>query len=97
MTGLMVIIRVEAELPKGNLNCAISKEEKMKTLKLAILGVLAAGSSFAGTVAYVAPEVVAIEEPARMGGSGAWIIPLVLIAFLAFAFTQGNDEEVIID
>jgi len=60
----------------------------MKALKLAALGVVAAGSAIAGTVTFVAPEVVAIEEPARMGGSGAWIIPLVIIAVLALAFSQ---------
>lgn len=36
-------------------------------------------AAFAGNVTYVAPEVVAIEEPARMGGSGAWLIPLVVV------------------
>jgi len=65
----------------------------MKALKLAALGVLAAGTAVAGTVTFVAPEVVAIEEPARMGGSGAWLIPLVIVAVLALALTSddGND------
>lgn len=62
----------------------------MKALKLAALGVVAAGSAIAGTVTFVAPEVVAIEEPARMGGSGAWLIPLVIIAVLALALTSDN-------
>jgi len=65
----------------------------MKALKLAVLGVVAAGSAFAGTVTFVAPEVVAIEEPARMGGSGAWIIPLVIVAVLALALTQDNGNN----
>jgi hypothetical protein len=60
----------------------------MKALKLAALGVVAAGSAIAGTVTFVAPEVIAIEEPTRMGGSGAWLIPLVIVAVLALALTQ---------
>jgi len=61
----------------------------MKTLKLAALGVVASASTaFAGTVTFVAPAVVAIEEPARMGGSGAWLIPLVIVAVLALALTK---------
>jgi len=62
----------------------------MKALKLAALGVLAAGTAVAGTVTFVAPEVVAIEEPARMGGSGAWLIPLVIVAVLALALTSDD-------
>ncbi len=64
----------------------------MKALKLAALGVMAAGSSIAGTVTFVAPEVVAIEEPARMGGSGAWIIPLVIVAVLALALSNRDNN-----
>ena len=66
----------------------------MKALKLAALGVIAAGSAVAGTVTFVAPEVVAIEEPAMMGGSGAWLIPLVIIAVLALALTQSDSSNV---
>ncbi len=65
----------------------------MKALKLAALGVIAAGSAVAGTVTFVAPEVVAIEEPAMMGGSGAWLIPLVIIAVLALALTQSDSSN----
>ena len=65
----------------------------MKALKLAALGVLAAGTAIAGTVTFVAPEVVAIEEPARMGGSGAWLIPLVIVAVLALALTQNDGNN----
>jgi len=62
----------------------------MKSLKLALLGMLAAGTAFAGNVVYVAPEVVAIEEPMR-AGIGAWLIPLAIIAIVALALT-GNDD-----
>ena len=61
----------------------------MKMLKLAALGfVSTASTALAGSVTYVAPAAVAIEEPARMGGSGAWIIPLVIVAVLALALSK---------
>ncbi len=60
----------------------------MKKIIAVSAALLSATSAFAGTVAYVAPEVVAIEEPARMGGSGGWIIPLVIIAVLALALSE---------
>ena len=65
----------------------------MKKVILAAIATLSAGAALAGSVAYVAPEVVAIEEPSRMGGSGAWLIPLVIVAVLALALTQNGDEE----
>ena len=61
----------------------------MKALKLAALGVFAStGAALAGSVTFVAPAAVAIEQPARMGGSGAWIIPLVIVAVLALALSK---------
>ena len=62
---------------------------------LTAVGVLFTSASVAtsGAVTYVAPEVVMIEEPARMGGSGAWLIPLVIVAVLALALTQDNNNE----
>lgn len=54
---------------------------------------LSASAAFAGNVTYVAPEVVAIEEPARMGGSGAWLIPLVIIAVLALALSSNEQLD----
>ncbi|NOR60988.1 MAG: hypothetical protein GQ535_00645 [Rhodobacteraceae bacterium] len=62
----------------------------MKALKLAALGLVAAQSAFAGAVTFVAPEVVAIEEPTRMGSSGAWIIPLIIAAVILLAVTQSD-------
>ena len=67
-----------------------------KLLISASVLIASATAALAGAVTYVAPEVVAIEEPARMGGSGAWLIPLVIIAVLALALTQGEEEEVIV-
>ncbi len=60
----------------------------MKALKLAALGLVAAKSAFAGTVTFVAPVTVAIEEPAPMGGSGAWLIPLIIAAVVLLAVTK---------
>ncbi len=62
----------------------------MKTLVATAVAFASATAAFAGNVAYVAPEVVAIEEPARMGGSGAWLIPLVIVAVLALALTADS-------
>lgn len=64
----------------------------MKKTILAAMATLSSGAAFAGAVTYIAPEVVAIEEPMRMGGSGAWLIPLVIVAVLALALTQNNEE-----
>jgi len=60
----------------------------MKALKLAALGLVAGNSAIAGAVTFVAPAVVAIEEPARMGGSGAWLIPLIIAAVILLAVTK---------
>ena len=66
----------------------------MKNIILIAAAVMASTTSaFAGAVTYVAPEVVAIEEPVRMGGSGAWLIPLIIAAVILLAVTQNNDDE----
>jgi len=65
----------------------------MKKLIASAAILASATSAFAGSVTYVAPEVIAIEQPVRMGGSGAWIIPLVIVAVLALALTQDNTES----
>lgn len=54
----------------------------LKTVRLALAGVLAAGSAIAGAVAYVAPAAPMVEESAPMGSSGAWIIPLIAIGLI---------------
>ncbi len=63
----------------------------MKSLKLALLGVFAAGAATAGKLVYTAPEVAMIEEAAPMGGSGAWLIPLVILGVLILALTSPED------
>jgi len=63
----------------------------MKKLTSIATAVMASTSAFAGSITYVAPEVVAIEESARMGGSGAWLIPLIIAAVILLAVTQENE------
>lgn len=63
----------------------------MKKLSLALSTMLAASSAFAGSVAYEAPVDVMIEmEP--NAGSGAWLIPLIIIAVLALALTSNQQQ-----
>ncbi|MCF6272290.1 MAG: hypothetical protein L3J37_03730 [Rhodobacteraceae bacterium] len=64
----------------------------MKKIVAVMAAFISTSTAYAGTITYVAPEVVAIEEPARMGGSGAWLIPLVIIAVLALALTTKKDS-----
>jgi len=68
----------------------------MKRLVAAGMISLIAVSATAGSVSYTPPEVVAIEESAPMGGSGSWLIPLVIVAVLALALTR-QDEVAISD
>ena len=53
---------------------------------------LAGGTAFAGSVAFVAPVVPEVmeETTGSMGGSGAWLIPLLIIALLALAISNSN-------
>ena len=64
----------------------------MKLILTTFATLASATSAFAGAVTFVAPEVVAIEEPARMGGSGAWLIPLIIAAVILLAVTQNNNS-----
>ena len=59
----------------------------MKLLTLTFALTVAATAAFAGAVAYVAPIMpeMVVEEPGSMGGSGLWLIPLILIALVFFA------------
>jgi len=61
-------------------------EEEMKLIALTSVALLAATNAFAGVVAYVAPAApMEIEQPAQMGGSGMWLIPLLGIALIFLA------------
>lgn len=61
----------------------------MKKAILATMATLSSGAALAGSITYVAPSADVIIEPsASMGGSGSWLIPLVIVAVLALALTQ---------
>ncbi len=61
----------------------------MKLFALTAAAVAFASNAIAGTVAYVAPAApVMVEEPASMGGSGMWLIPLIAIALIALAASR---------
>lgn len=64
----------------------------MKRIIAAGMISLMAFSATAGNVTYEPPQVIEIEEPTQMGGSGAWLIPLVIIAVLVLTMTQ--EEEI---
>jgi len=61
--------------------------KKITTFAAALFG---AGAASAGSAVFVAPEVVMVEEPMR-NGSGAWLIPLAIIAILALTLTNNNE------
>lgn len=66
----------------------------LKTIRLALGGVFAAGAAFAGAVAYVAPQAPEmIEESAPMGSSGAWIIPLIAVGLIALALSAPESDD----
>ncbi|MHA1128745.1 MAG: hypothetical protein ACTSRN_07330 [Alphaproteobacteria bacterium] len=62
----------------------------MKLVALTAAITAAASTAIAGTVTYVAPVVptVMVEETGSMGGSGAWLIPLLAIALIALAVSR---------
>ena len=60
----------------------------MKKLFATAIAVVSAGSAMAGAVTFTPPVAVILDEPARMGGSGAWLIPLVILAVIALAVTK---------
>lgn len=64
----------------------------MKLIALTAALTTAASTAFAGAVTYVAPAapVVMMEPTGSMGGSGAWIIPLLAIALIALAVSNNN-------
>jgi len=70
----------------------------MKLLSLTTALTVAASTAFAGSVAFVAPvspEMI-VEETGSMGGSGLWLIPLLLIALVLLVGQNDsgtNDDE----
>ncbi len=63
----------------------------MKKIIASAITLMSATAATAGSIVYTAPEMVAIEEPARMGGSGAWLIPLIIAAVVLLAVTKKSD------
>ena len=64
----------------------------MKRIFASIAAVVSATAAHAGSITYVAPDVDMVEEPSRMGGSGGWLIPLIIIAVIALALTSNGDS-----
>ena len=62
----------------------------MKKVFASAIAAVSAGSAMAGNVIFTPPVDVVIEQPQRMGGSGAWLIPLVILAVIALAVTKKN-------
>ncbi len=60
----------------------------MKKLIASAVTLMSASAASAGAIVYTAPVAVAIEEPARMAGSGAWLIPLIIAAVVLLAVTK---------
>ena len=67
----------------------------MKKLIATSIALISATAATAGSVIYTPPAVTAIENPERMGGSGAWIIPLIIAAVVILAVTQSEDAPVV--
>ena len=65
----------------------------MKFILASVAALVSSTAAFAGSVTYVAPEVEMVEEPARMGGSGSWLIPIVILAVIALALTNNDSSE----
>ncbi|MGR3724355.1 hypothetical protein LGT41_0000330 [Abyssibius alkaniclasticus] len=65
----------------------------MKSILAGLMATLAtAGAALAGTPVYVPPAVTVVDEPMR-SGSGAWLIPLAIIAILALTLTGDDSNE----
>jgi hypothetical protein len=68
----------------------------MKLYALCAAVTVASTAAVAGNAVYeppVEPVVVVEEEPAgSMGGSGAWLIPLLAIGLIALAVSQDEEE-----
>ena len=67
----------------------------LKTFGLTALGVFGAAAAYAGSVAFEAPvsPIMVEEEVGSMGGSGLWLIPLVLIALILLAGSGSSTTQ----
>ncbi len=67
----------------------------MKKITAILAAVFAATSAAAGSLVYTPPaDIAMIEEGAPMGGSGDWLVPLILLGLLALALTQDSGDAV---
>lgn len=67
----------------------------MKFLLATVTAAALATSATAGTVTFdapVEPDVIVVEDPGSMGGSGVWLIPLLAIGLIALAVSSNNDS-----
>ena len=66
----------------------------MKAILAAALIAASGVAANAGSITYVAPSNVTIEmEPDMSLRPAGWVVPLVIVAVLALALTQGNNGE----
>ena len=68
----------------------------MKKVYTSAIAMFSAGSAMAGSVTFTPPVATILEEPQRMGGSGAWLIPLVILAVIALAVTKKSTTDTIV-
>ncbi len=66
----------------------------MKNLLIATFMIASTVTADAGSLAFTPPQAATIEEPARMGGSGAWIVPLVIVAVIVLAASSKTANPV---
>lgn len=65
-----------------------------RIIRAALAFCIGGGAAYAGSVAMVAPvemEMV-VEETGSMGGSGMWLIPLLIIALLVLAMGESEGQ-----
>jgi len=65
----------------------------MKKFIATAFALISATAATAGSVTYTAPAAAILEEPERMGGSGTWLIPLIIAAVILLAVTQDDHEK----
>jgi len=69
------------------------KGTNMKNLLVASFMIVSSVTANAGSVTFTPPQAAVLEEPARMGGSGAWLIPLVILAVVALAASKQSGSS----
>ncbi len=67
----------------------------MKKYIATALTLVSATAATAGSVTFTPPVATMIEEPSRMGGSGAWLIPLIIATVIILTVTKkaGNGQD----